>query len=606
VKFRGFRVFESIHIIHASYEVPTLRPWEKLEPGLEPARDHFSKSSARAETYRKFTSRLEPTPQSRLEPARAQAYMPPKEAMSQSNLHWRQCGADWYPDGSEFESPPQPLQLPDWACEPKWVFEFQDFIKGPLGYYAWKLATETDPTPHTPVANVLLGLQQMVQGLRDAWGLAGTRQLKLPREVLEWTAECELRSPRLAAVTTSASTQIPPPPRPTVTEDATTKGETSPAPTACDASTDAPPSPPVLAYAEVATQTMPLTAPATSVLTSSDCGALVAGKIDLDLRKTQRPVTGHTAPSTPLAAQPMPGPPDWTVNELSGKKWGPDEGAEISQVLHVPDSESDSKVEKATQAGPAPTVQSGKLRPQPGQPKPVCDCEALSLGKFAQQTAAISGALPKPPPLPVQTAPGSQVPQPPEATPAIQSPQRLATPKPALTKPPPFGASLGPPRVSKGKWMDQQCAVVSELCEAVSVGMRMLNVERVWAIEERDRAEKALILLSEESDKAGKALTLLSEMEDLLKGKEATTNVATRTEKPSTSDAPTGSSVIRTLRSPSPAPPPLPRTREKECFQAQVGWALRGRAEESFEEKRLRDYGHMACAYRTGDRAYAP
>jgi len=39
VKFRGFRVFESIHIIHASYEVTTLRSWEKLEPGLEPARD---------------------------------------------------------------------------------------------------------------------------------------------------------------------------------------------------------------------------------------------------------------------------------------------------------------------------------------------------------------------------------------------------------------------------------------------------------------------------------------------------------------------------------------------------------------------------------------
>jgi len=32
VKFRGFCVFESIHIIHASYEVTSLRPWEKLEP----------------------------------------------------------------------------------------------------------------------------------------------------------------------------------------------------------------------------------------------------------------------------------------------------------------------------------------------------------------------------------------------------------------------------------------------------------------------------------------------------------------------------------------------------------------------------------------------
>jgi len=35
VKFRGFRVFESIHIIHASYEVTSLRPWEKqLEPAI--------------------------------------------------------------------------------------------------------------------------------------------------------------------------------------------------------------------------------------------------------------------------------------------------------------------------------------------------------------------------------------------------------------------------------------------------------------------------------------------------------------------------------------------------------------------------------------------
>jgi len=393
--------------------------------------------------------------------------------MSQSNLHWRQCGADWYPDGSEFESPPQPLQLPDWACEPKWVFEFQDFIKGPLGYYAWKLATETDPTPHTPVANVLLGLQQMVQGLRDAWGLAGTRRLKLPREVLEWTAECELRSPRLAAVTTSASTQIPPPPRPTVTRGATTEAETSPA---------------------------PLTAPATSVLTTSDRGVLGAGKIHIDLRK----------------------------------KWGPEGGAEVG---HVPDSESDSEVEKATQAGPAPTLQSSKLESQPAQPKPVCDCDVLSLGKFAnkaQQTAAIS--------VPVQAAPGSQVPQLPEAAPAIQSPQPLATPKPALTQPPPFGTSLGPPRVSMGEWMDQQCAVVSELCEAVSAGMRMLNAERVWTTEERDRAEKALILMSEESDKAGKALMLLSKVEDFLKGKEPTsTNVATQTEEPA-----------------APAPAPIP------------------------------------------------
>jgi len=103
--------------------------------------------------------------------------MPPKgkwQVMSQSNLHPQQCGADWYSDWSEFESPPQPPQLPDWACEPKWVIEFQDFIKGPLGYFAWKLATETDPTPQTPVANVLLGLQQMVQGLRDAWGKTTT------------------------------------------------------------------------------------------------------------------------------------------------------------------------------------------------------------------------------------------------------------------------------------------------------------------------------------------------------------------------------------------------------------------------------------------------
>jgi len=508
--------------------------------------------------------------------------------MSQLNLHWRQCGADWYPDWSEFESPPQPPQLPDWACEPKWVFEFQDFIKGPLGYYAWKLATETDPTPQTPVANVLLGLQQMVQGLRDAWGLAGTRRLKLPREVLEWTAECELRSPRLAAVTTSASTQIPPPPQSTVTEDATIEAETSPAPTTCDASTDAPPSPPVLPYAEVATQIMPLTAPETSVLTTNNRGALGAGKIDIDPRKTQRPVTGHTAPSIPLAAQPMPGLPNWkgalprTVNELLGKKWGQHGGAEVGQVLHVPDSESDSKVEKAIQAGPAPTLESGKLKSQPAQPKPVCDCDVLSLGKFAnkaQQTAAIFGALPRPPPLPVQAAPGSQVPQPPEATPAIQPSQRLATPKPALTKPPPFGASLGPPRVSKGKWMDQQCAVVSELCETVSVEMRMLNAEHVWATEERDRAEKALILLSEESDKAEKALVLLSKVEALLKGKEATTNVATQTEKPVTSDTSTDSPVIRTLRSPSPAPPP-------------PFWTVDGRAEESFEEKRLRDYGY--------------
>jgi len=274
--------------------------------------------------------------------------MPPKEAMSQSNLHWRQCGADWYPDWPEFESPPQPPQLPDWACEPKWVFEFQDFIKGPLGYYAWKLATETDPTPQTPVANVLLGLRQMVQGLRDAWGLAGTRRLKLPREVLEWTAECELRSPRLAAATTSTSTQISPPPRPTVTRGATTKAETSPA---------------------------PLTAPATSVLTTGDRGVLGAGKIDIDPRK----------------------------------KWGG--GAEVG---HVPDSVPDSEVEKATQARPAPA---GKLQSQSAQPKPVCDCDVLSLGKFAnkaQQTAAISSALPRPPPLPVQAAPGSQVPQSPE------------------------------------------------------------------------------------------------------------------------------------------------------------------------------------------------
>ena len=90
--------------------------------------------------------------------------------------------------------------------------------------------------------------------------------------------------------------------------------------------------------------------------------------------------------------------------------------------------------------------------------------------------------------------------------------------------------------------MDQQCAVVSELCEAVSGGMRMLDAERVWTTEERDRAEKALTLMSEESDKAGKALILLSKVEDFLKGKEPkSTNVATQTEEPATS---AGTSVI--------------------------------------------------------------
>jgi len=38
VKFRGFRAFESIHIIHASYEVTSLRPWEKLETTFLEAR----------------------------------------------------------------------------------------------------------------------------------------------------------------------------------------------------------------------------------------------------------------------------------------------------------------------------------------------------------------------------------------------------------------------------------------------------------------------------------------------------------------------------------------------------------------------------------------
>jgi len=293
--------------------------------------------------------------------------------------------------------------------------------------------------------------------------------------VLEWTAECELRSLHPAAVNTSASTQIPPPPRPTVTRGATTEADTSPP---------------------------PLTAPATSVLTTSDRSVL---GVDIDPRK----------------------------------KWGPEGGAEVG---HVPGAESDSEVEKATQARLAPT---GKLKSQSAQPKTVYDCDVLSLGKFAnkaQQTAAISGALPRPPPLPVQPAPGSQVPQLPEAAPAIQSPQPLATPKPALTQPPPFGTSLGPPRVSMGEWMDQQCAVVSELCEAVSGGMRMLDAERVWTTEERDRAEKALTLMSEESDKAGKALILLSKVEDFLKGKEPkSTNVATQTEEPATS---AGTSVI--------------------------------------------------------------
>jgi len=94
--------------------------------------------------------------------------------------------------------------------------------------------------------------------------------------------------------------------------------------------------------------------------------------------------------------------------------------------------------------------------------------------------------------------------------------------------------------------------------------MRMLNAERVWTTEERDRAEKALILMSEESDKAGKALMLLSKVEDFLKGKESTsTNVATQTEEPAISAASTHRPVVRLPPPPPPPPswmkpPPIP------------------------------------------------
>jgi len=95
------------------------------------------------------------------------------------------------------------------------------------------------------------------------------------------------------------------------------------------------------------------------------------------------------------------------------------------------------------------------------------------------------------------------------------------------------------------------------------------------------------------------------------KGKGKTAEAAVQTEKPGTPDDPIRPPPTpphtRTLRSPSPAPQPMVKTegsgrgKFKECFQSRVGWmAVEGGRTESFEEKRLRDYGYIYTVDRPG------
>ncbi|RPB22649.1 hypothetical protein L211DRAFT_850406 [Terfezia boudieri ATCC MYA-4762] len=565
------------------------------------------------------------------------------------------------------ESPPPPPQFPAWACAFEWRNEFLDFVKGPVNHYAWKLATETEPMPETPVAKVLLGLHQMVQGLRDAWGPAGRRELKLPQEVLDWATECEFMSHPPVALTTNASTQTPPPPRPKVTRDASTD------PT--------PPLPARMVAREVKTSTTPATPPPIASRTSKTA--------KIGTRKTQGPVNGHSSLPVPPATQPVPtdkkGALPRAVNgPLSS---GSEGGSGITQVLHVAVSKPDTKVEGAIRAGLAPIFglcmpKSQLAQPQPvsllpfvayearqaaTQPEPIRVRRALPLEEFeykVRQATGFFGRLPRLPSLYVQAPPGPQIPPPSQAESrsepvrvrralpleefeykfrqatvlfgrlpwlpslhvqappgpqlprppqpflsAKKQPQQPVTLQPALTKPPPFGIGLGLPvssqlettpplRVLKGEWVDQQCSVLYKLHETIWREMRMVYAEPVWTTEEKDRAETALILLSEVESllkaKVGEGL-----------GKIADATVQTgKPRAPDTTDPirppilPTFVTAARTraLRSSSLVPAPWVRSGRRKlnkCFQSMVGWMALGRTEESFEEKRLRDYGYM-------------